>query len=131
MINTHEEVRWKRPSYSMLYSIPTCPTYGGAYTYGKTEQLTQYDGGKARQTVHRKPRGQWLSLIPGTHDGYVSREEFERRQTTISGNVMRRGQIGAARRRCRRCGHKLVVHYTGSHHDVLRYQCRRGWLDNG
>ena len=33
--------------------------------------------------------------------------------------------------RCRRCGHKLVVHYTGSHHDVLRYQCRRGWLDNG
>jgi hypothetical protein len=24
-----------------------------------------------------------------------------------------------------------VVHYTGNQHDVLRYQCRRGWLDNG
>jgi hypothetical protein len=55
-------------------------------------------------------------------------------------NVMRSEQIGAAQRgpallagllRCRRCGHKLVVHYTGSHHDVLRYHCRRGWLDNG
>jgi hypothetical protein len=23
------------------------------------------------------------------------------------------------------------VHYTGSQHDVLRYHCRRGWLDNG
>ena len=61
-------------------------------------------------------------------------------QATISANVMRSEQIGAAQRgpallagllRCRRCGHKLVVHYTGSHHDVLRYQCRRGWLDNG
>ena len=24
-----------------------------------------------------------------------------------------------------------MVHYTGSCHDVLRYHCRRGWLDNG
>jgi Recombinase zinc beta ribbon domain len=33
--------------------------------------------------------------------------------------------------RCRRCGRKLMVRYTGNHHDVLRYVCRRGWLDNG
>jgi len=23
------------------------------------------------------------------------------------------------------------VLYTGNHHNVLRYECRRGWLDNG
>ena len=138
--NAHEEVRWKRPSYGMLYSMLTNPAYGGAYAYGKTEQLTQYDGGEARQAIRRKPRERWLSFILGTHDGYVSWEEFERLQATISANVMRSEQIGAAQRgpallagllRCRRCGHKLVVHYTGSHHDVLRYHCRRGWLDNG
>jgi Recombinase zinc beta ribbon domain/Recombinase len=112
----------------------------GAYAYGKTERLTQYDGGEARQTVRRKPREQWLSFIPGAHEGYVSWEEFERLQATISENVMRSAHSGAAQRgpallagllRCRRCGHKLVVHYTGSRHDVLRYLCRRGWLDNG
>ena len=138
--NAHEEVRWKRPSYGMLYSMLTNAAYGGAYAYGKTEQLTQYDGGEARRAIRRKPRERWLSFILGTHDGYVSWEEFERIQATISANVMRREQIGAAQRgpalladllRCRRCGHKLMVHYTDSHHDALRYHCRRGWLDNG
>ncbi len=138
--NAHEEVRWKRPSYGMLYSMLTNPAYGGAYAYGKTEQLTQYEDGKARQTVRRKPREQWLSLIPGTHEGYVSWESFERLQASISENVIRCAHSGAAQRgpalvagllRCRRCGHNLVVHYTGSRHDVLRYQCSRGWLDNG
>jgi hypothetical protein len=33
--------------------------------------------------------------------------------------------------RCRRCGRKLTVRYTGRGHDVLRYSCTRGWLDNG
>ena len=140
VINAREEVHWKRPSYGMLYSMLTNPAYAGAYAYGKTEQLTEYDGGEARQRVRRKPREQWLSFIRGAHDGYVSWEEFERLQATISENMMRREQIGAAQRgpallagllRCRRCGHKLVVHYTGSCHDVLRYHCRRGWLDNG
>jgi hypothetical protein len=78
--NAHEEVRWKRPSYGMLYSMLTNPAYGGAYAYGKTEQLTQYDGGEARQAIRRKPRERWLSFILGTHDGYVSWEEFERRR---------------------------------------------------
>jgi hypothetical protein len=33
--------------------------------------------------------------------------------------------------RCRRWGHKLTVRYTGNGHDVLRYSCWRGFLDNG
>jgi hypothetical protein len=74
VINAREEVHWKRPSYGML----TNPAYAGAYAYGKTEQLTQYDGGEARQRVRRKPREQWLSFIPSAHDGYVGWEEFER-----------------------------------------------------
>ena len=31
--------------------------------------------------------------------------------------------------RCRRCGRKLTVRYTGRDHDVLRYSCVRGWMD--
>jgi len=138
--NAREDVRWKRPSYGMVYSILTNPAYGGAYAYGKTEQLTRYDGGEARQSIRRKPREQWLSFIPCAHEGYVSWEEFERVQAAIAQNVRGRERVGAALRgpamlagllHCRRCGHKLLVNYTGSEHDVVRYHCRRGWLDKG
>jgi hypothetical protein len=33
--------------------------------------------------------------------------------------------------RCRRCGRKLTLRYTGTAHDIPRYSCWRGWLDNG
>lgn len=135
-----EAVHWRRPSYGMIYSMLTNPAYAGAYAYGKTEQLTRYDGGESRQTVRRKPRERWLSFIRDAHEAYLSWEEFERIQKTVSQNLLGRERPGAARRgaallagllHCRRCGRKLLVHYTGNHHDVLRYHCRRGWLDNG
>jgi len=33
--------------------------------------------------------------------------------------------------RCRRCGRKLTVRYTGTKHNIPRYCCWRGLLDNG
>ena len=138
--NAREEVCWKRPSYGMVRTMLTNPVYGGAYAYGKTEQLTVYEGGVPRQSIRRKPREQWLSFIPGAHEGYVTWEQFERVQSTIAQNVVGFAHVGAAQRgpallagllHCRRCGHKLLVNYTGCRHDVARYQCRRGWLDKG
>jgi DNA invertase Pin-like site-specific DNA recombinase len=140
VIDAHEEVRWKRPTYAMVRNMLTNPAYGGAYAYGKTEQRTCYDSGEPRLSIRRKPRDQWLAFIPGTHEGYLSWEQFERVHSVIAENVRGREQIGAAQRgpallagllHCRRCGHKLLVNYTGCRHDVLRYHCRRGWLDSG
>ncbi|HUZ95593.1 MAG TPA: recombinase family protein, partial [Edaphobacter sp.] len=131
---------WKRPVYRSMHRMLTSPVYGGAYTYGKTEQLIRYDDGKPRRLCRRKPREQWLSLIPGAHEGYVSWEEFERITAAIRANTPGEQQPGAAKNgqalltgllRCSRCGRKLTVRYTGSGHDVLRYSCMRGWLDNG
>ncbi|MFL5264969.1 MAG: zinc ribbon domain-containing protein [Stellaceae bacterium] len=31
--------------------------------------------------------------------------------------------------RCRRCGRKLTVRYTGTKHNIPRYSCHRGLLD--
>ena len=134
------ELAWKRPSYRSLYQMITNPVYGGAYAYGKTEQLLRYEKGEPRHICRRKPREQWLALIPNAHEGYVSWEEFERIRQAIRENVLGAEQPGAAKHgpallagllRCRRCGRKLTVRYTGSRHDVLRYACNRGWLDNG
>lgn len=33
--------------------------------------------------------------------------------------------------RCRRCGRKLTVRYSGTKHNIPRYACHRGLLDNG
>jgi DNA invertase Pin-like site-specific DNA recombinase len=140
VINADAQVHWRRPSYSMVYSLLTNPAYGGAYAYGKTEQVTIYTEGEPRQTVRRKPREHWLAFIPDAHEGYVTWEQFERVQAAISQNALGRDAVGSAQRgpallagllHCRRCGHKLLVGYTGRAHDVVRYQCRRGWLDNG
>jgi DNA invertase Pin-like site-specific DNA recombinase len=134
------ELGWKRPSYASIYRVLTNPVYGGAYAYGKSEQMTVYEAGAARTRQRRKPREQWFSFIPNAHDGYVVWERFEQIQQAIAANRLGAEQPGAARGgeallagllRCRRCGHKLTVRYTGSHHDVLRYSCWRGWLDNG
>ena len=131
---------WKRPVYRSMHRMLTSPVYGGAYTYGKTEHLTGYDGVRARHICRRKPREQWLALIPGAHEGYVSWEEFEHIQRMIQQNNQGEPQPGAAKDghallagllRCRQCGRKLTVRYSGNRHDVLRYSCIRGLLDNG
>jgi hypothetical protein len=114
--------------------------YGGAYAYRKTELLLRYEKGEPRPVCRRKPREQWLALIPNAHEGYVSWEEFERIQRAIKENTLSAEQPGAVKNgpalmtgllRCRRCGRKLTIRYTGNGHDVLRYCCSRGWLDNG
>ena len=134
------KTRWKRPVYRSMHRLLTSPVYGGAYAYGKTEHLTGYEGVRAHHICRRKPRDQWLALIPGTHEGYVSWEEFEHIQHLVHQNNLCEAQLGAARHgqalltgllRCRRCGRKLTVRYTGNGHDVLRYACHRGFLDNG
>ena len=33
--------------------------------------------------------------------------------------------------RCRRCGRKLTLRYSGVKHHIPRYSCTRGWMDNG
>jgi DNA invertase Pin-like site-specific DNA recombinase len=134
------ETRWKRPVYRSMHRMLTSPVYGGADTYGKTEHLIGYEGAKPRHLSRRKPMEQWLALIPGAHDGYVSWEEFQRIECAIRENTQGEQRLGAAKNgqallagllRCSRCGRKLTVRYTGSGHDVLRYSCIRGWLDNG
>ncbi len=135
----NSETRWRRPAYGTVYRILTHPAYGGAYAYGKTEHTMRYDHGQPRRVSRRKPRDQWLALIPESHEGYLSWKQFEHIQHMISENGYGAGKPGAAKRglsllagllRCRRCGRKLTVYYTGRDHNMLRYACRRGRLDN-
>lgn len=134
------EITWRRPSFGVLYRMLSNPIYGGAYTYGKTEHTVRYEHGEPRACARRRPREEWLAFIPQAHEGYVSWEEFERIRHTMAANTRGGDHVGPATRgpalltgllRCRRCGRKLVVCYTGNAHNVLRYVCVRGARDNG
>lgn len=133
---------WRRPSYGALYRLLTNPVYGGAYAFGKTQTVCHVDGEPTQRRTRRRWRDQWLALIPDHHEGYIDWNQFERIQRMINGNLQTADQAtqGPAKRgaallagllRCRRCGRKLTVHYTGRNHAAPRYACRRGLLDNG
>ena len=68
----------------------------------------------------------------------MERSEAIRRM--VSDNIPNSRHHGAAKHgdallagliRCHRCGRKLTLRYTGAKHDIPRYSCSRGWLDNG
>ncbi|MEQ8869132.1 MAG: recombinase family protein, partial [Roseovarius sp.] len=130
------EVVWRRPTYATIHRMIVNPAYGGAYAYGKT----QAPPGFGTSVVRRKDREEWLALKPGAHEGYVSWERAEAIRKMVSDNVPQSRHHGAAKHgaallagllRCRRCGRKLTVRYSGKKHDIPRYSCWRGLLDNG
>ncbi len=79
------ETAWRRPSYATIHRMIENPIYGGAYAYGKTTVASGYSADGAK--IRRKPRTDWLALMPNAHEGYVSWEEAEAIRTMVSSNV--------------------------------------------
>lgn len=134
------DVFWRKPNYASIHRMIENPAYGGAYAYGKTRVAPRHGAPVARSGSRRKPRGDWLALKPGAHEGYVSWERAEAIRNMISDNIPASRHHGAPKHgaallagllRCRRCGRKLTIRYTGANHDIPRYSCWRGLLDNG
>jgi len=134
------EVTWRRPCYATIHRMVTNPIYGGAYAYGRTAAVTRYSGSAVGTRSRRKPREEWLALKPGAHEGYLDWERAEAIRRMVSENIPTSRHHGAPKHgdallaglvRCRRCGRKLTVRYTGTQHNIPRYTCHRGLLDNG
>ena len=132
-------VTWRRPRYSTIREFVANPAYGGAYAYGRSGVSVHYDGSGAKARPRRRPRAEWLALKPGAHEGYVDWDRAEAIRKMVSDNVPA-GARGAPKHgsallagilRCRRCGRKLTVQYTGAKGQIPRYACVRGRLDYG
>jgi hypothetical protein len=113
--------------------------YGGAYAYGKTAVASGYSADGVSVKIRRKARTDWLALMPNAHEGYVSWEKAEAIRTMVSSNVPTSRHHGAPKHgdallagliRCRRCGRKLTLRYSGMKHHIPRYSCSRGWMNN-
>ena len=131
---------WRRPRYATIHRLIDNPVYGGAYAYGRSRAVTAYEESGVRVKHERRPRNEWLALKPGTHEGYIDWDRAEAIRTMVSNNIPTGKHHGAAKHgdallaglvRCRRCGRKLTVRYSGRKHNIPRYACHRGWMDNG
>jgi len=134
------ETVWRRPNYATIHRMIENPIYGGAYAYGKTTVEAGYGAAGVSVKIRRKARGDWLALMPNAHEGYVSWEKAETIRNMVSSNVPTSRHHGAPKHgdallagllRCRRCGRKLTLRYSGAKHHIPRYSCSRGWMDNG
>jgi DNA invertase Pin-like site-specific DNA recombinase/predicted N-acetyltransferase YhbS len=134
------ETVWRRPNYSTIHRMIENPIYGGAYAYGKTAVEAGYGTTGVSRKIRRKGRSDWLALMPNAHEGYVSWEKAETIRNMVSSNLPTSRHHGAPKHgdallagllRCRRCGRKLTLRYSGVKHQIPRYSCSRGWMDNG
>ena len=136
-------IEWHPATYHRVLSIIQHPVYAGAYVYGRTQQRTQVEQGRARKTVgHRKERASWSVLLRDHHLGYISWEEFEEHQRMLADNAHMKkraqhksGRGGRAllsgRVRCGRCGRMMRVFYGSRSGHAHRYLCRGGMDQSG
>ena len=134
---------WRDPTYHSVVRVLKHPIYAGAYAWGKTRTDTVLKNGEFRKENHQRPRDEWLILQQDHHEGYITWDRHERILEMIRKNAQRCARVepGAAKRgaamlagllRCRRCGRKLTVRYTGAKQgSVLRYVCHSGLHTSG
>ena len=134
---------WKLPVYSSLHNILTNPAYAGAYAYGRTRTETAIvDGQPRRRRGIPVAQDEWAVLIPEHHEGYIGWEQYQANRKRIAENVHMKGSMrrGAPRKgrsllagllRCRRCGRRLHVTYSGAKGRVARYSCRGAAIHHG
>ena len=142
----NRDIVWQLPVYRRLFSILTHPAYAGAFAHGRHTTKTVIVEGRARKTAgHDVPRDQWEVLIPDHHAGYISWDTYLKNQEIIEANAGMRGDVGTSQPgaaksgpallsgllRCRRCGRKLHVGYSGIGGRIPRYYCRGAHLNHG
>jgi DNA invertase Pin-like site-specific DNA recombinase/DNA-binding transcriptional MerR regulator len=136
------ELEWRRPNRVTLLNMLHHPIYAGAYRWGHREV-------DPRKKVPGRPASgrtfnsydECRVLIQDRFSAYLTWEEFEKNQQTLSENS-RLGKLLAAPRHgpsvlsglvvCGRCDHHLLVGYANtSAQKTLRYTCQREAVDYG
>ncbi|MFQ6109436.1 MAG: recombinase family protein [Candidatus Aminicenantales bacterium] len=141
--NREKQVFWKQPVYNTLWHILTNPIYAGAYAFGRTYTETRIENGQKRKVRgYRRKQPDWPVLIKDHHEAYIEWEEYLHNQHVIAENANMKGAMvrGPVKRgpsllagllRCRHCGRKMHVTYSGAKGQVVRYSCRGAQVNHG
>ena len=129
------ELVWAILGHSQVLRILHNPRYAGAFVYGMSHTRRTIDGGIK---IVRVPKDQWEILIPGTHPGYISWEDYERNLRCLRQSAQ---AMGWERRKsparegpallqglilCGRCGERMTVRYHSRQGRLWpEYVCQR------
>jgi hypothetical protein len=138
-----DQIRFIAASKNPIMGILKCPTYAGAYVYGRRQQAAGLIEGKlSRRRVRHLDPDEWKICLRDHHPAYISWEEFMANQKKLGDNRTRHhavDQRGAAREGaallqgvalCGRCGRRMNVRYQGRHCQA-QYQCKELDLNTG
>ena len=134
------ELIWGALTHSRTRQVLHNPRYAGAFVYGRFRQRRNPDGGI---TNERLPREQWHTLLPETHPGYITWEQYEHNEATLRSNAQTHG---SERRKsppregpallqgitmCGVCGDRMTLRYQ-SRGGILTptYVCQRNRIEN-
>jgi DNA invertase Pin-like site-specific DNA recombinase len=112
---------WAPIVHSRALQVLHNPRYAGAFVFGRSQVRKGVDG---RETYKRLPQEQWHTLLPDSHAGYITWEQYQLNQSSLRECALRHG---ADRRRtpagegpallqgmimCGICGQRMTVRYT-------------------
>lgn len=135
------ELVWGQLCHSRALQMLHNPRYAGAFAFGRVQTRKSVDG----TTIYRKvPREEWLCLIPGVHEGYISFEDYEDNQRRLRDCAQAYGlerkksppREGPALLQgiviCGVCGNRMTVRYHERQGSLLpEYLCQRDGIEHG
>jgi DNA invertase Pin-like site-specific DNA recombinase len=127
------ELEWRRPNRMTLQNLLKNPIYAGAYAYGRRQvdrrrqALGPAAAPEAQASRSRRSRAThaattWHAFLPDRVPAYMTWEQYEQHQAQLQANQARAAARGAVRRGpallagllvCGRCGHRMLVRYSG------------------
>jgi len=132
------EIVWGDLEHSRVLWILHNPRYAGAFFFGRTRQQ-KLPGATGR--YRRLPREEWIALLPDSHPGYITWNEFEQNKQRLSENSAAHGherRHGPPREGpallqglvlCGRCGERMTLRYVQRRDQLSPYYvCQRAGI---
>ncbi len=134
------ELVWGPLVESRALQILHNPRYAGAFFHGRTRTCKSKNGHDSCRLV---PPSEWHSLLPNTHPGYISWEEYQRNQQRLREGAQAHGSDrrcspageGPALLQglvlCGRCGQRMTVRYHRRQAGLCpNYLCQRQGIEH-
>jgi DNA invertase Pin-like site-specific DNA recombinase len=135
------ELVWGELGYSRTIDLLHNPRYAGAFFYGRRKMHKRVDGGIFSEKL---PRNEWFALIPHTHKGYISWNEYEDNQRRLLESAQAQGEerkksppregpsLLQGLAICGICGNRMTVKYhMRNARKCPYYVCQRDGIEKG
>ena len=133
------KILWGQLTHTLVLRILHNPRYAGTFAWGRCRVRRLPDGRTVQQAL---PREQWTALLPDSHEGYITWEQYEQNLQQLRDNSAAHGddrrksppREGPALLQglviCAKCGQRMTVRYHQRREHLLPdYVCQRKGIE--